>query len=231
MWVRDTISLTDELRREDRRAVQEDLMAAAEETIASEDKVLRPVWQMLFELGSLLYDGYAAWKKLEKVDIKKHADALNSGFYDPFEESEFSSAVRACLTSEVRLEQHAARVEDLFTHVVRAVSLLHNTDFNQMYSNYAPLGDFLRELHVYTIKRKGRTDLIHRTALLEAFASQGDQAAGHLVTLLRAQLQELVENLRKQLQEVVRTAVKCHEAGLLFRGAVTLLKALYEATF
>ncbi|KAL8438026.1 hypothetical protein Efla_003566 [Eimeria flavescens] len=233
MWVRDTIALADEVdvEPEVRKEVQEDLMAAAEEILANEDRVLRLVWQRLFQLGSLLFDEYAAWRHLETIDVSEQVDAVTSGVYADFEGTEFLRAVRVCSASELRLEQHAAQVEELFRQVIRAVSLLHEQDVHEVYLQYALLGDFLRQLHLYTVKRRGRADLVHRTALLEALASQGDEAAEHLAAIMRLQQQELVGDLEKQLQEVVAIAAKCHSAGLLFKGGVTILKALSEAKF
>lgn len=225
MSVHDSIAVADFFEPEDRKVVQKDIMAAAEQTMAKDDMVLHIGWQQLFRLGSLVFDDIVAWQTLAAVDLKKHVALMNSGERDPSAETELSTAVHECSTSELILEKQAALIEYVFHHALRAVLTPHQQDLGELSAKYEPLGQVLRELHSYCAKRRDRANLIHRKALMQAFACQNDKPAQHLLFTLNLQL-ESNERLSEQLEEVERRARKCYERGLLFKAVVTFLKGL-----
>lgn len=227
-WARDILVVADYLQPEHRVAVKADIVAAAKETKKTQDKVLHVVWPQLFKLGSLVYDDFVAWEKLEQVDMGKHAEALDLGAYEPFTETGLSEAVRGCTYAEERLEEQAARTEYIFHQALRAISLLEQQDLDEVQMKYASLGDFLRELNLYFAKRRGPVHLIQRKAYLEVFAAQGDQIAQDHVISLDRELKTLNEALLMQGDALVQAAIKCYEHGLLFKGVVTFLSALRE---
>lgn len=226
MWVRDIIALTDFFEPTDKAVAQAEVMAAAEETMANKDVVLLLVWQQLFRIGSLLFDAYAAHQKLEKFNIQKHVEFLNSGKFDPFAETEFTTAVRECSTSELKLEQQAARTEEVFKDAMRAVSILNPGHMDVIASKYAPLGRFLHQLRTYFEKRRGRVSLVYRRKVFHNFAAMGDLAAKDLIIALNLKIDKFISELNEHRQALENAAHECYESGLLFKGVVSFMQGI-----
>nr|AET50556.1 hypothetical protein [Eimeria tenella] len=231
MYVHDAIAAAEHFDPEHRRNAQEELLAAAEQTVANEDPVQKLVWRELFRFSSMVYEDVEAWAKMGNVDLEEHLQSLINAEHNPYEETEYSAAVRECMTSELRLDWQAARIEHVFEHALRTISVNEQQDPADLMEKYEPLARFLNELKEYFARRRGQAVLYHRKHLLEMLANHGDKAAPQLLLAAEDEIKEKTKLLLSRMERLESAAQQCYESGQLFKGAVTFIKGLHRVGY
>lgn len=225
-WVQGALSLSDLLRPQESRAARKAVLSATRQALTSNDLVIRVVWPQIINYGSILAAFYSSWRRLAAFKYDVLLDRHTLSVSDAEARTDLGAALLDSSTVELRLERQALLIEFWLEKTLQSKKGPPG-DISTLKAMYAPLANFVHELHLYSSSLQNQTHLIHRKRSLEAAFARGDLASHHLLLELNLHLHNFYGSLGSRFQALVDAASEAEDAGLLFSGASAFISALY----